>query len=100
MTTVEGYWLLRRESRVDDAIYTVGARYDVRFGAWTIDGDVARQFGRFGGIDQRSGMLHFGGTFTAALPATPTFGAAFNLGHGDGATRTTACITPSTTCTR
>ena len=47
-TKVEGYWLLRREPRVNDEIHTVGGRLDGAFGRWSAEGEVAVQFGDFG----------------------------------------------------
>ncbi len=80
---VEGYWLLRREERLDDAVHTVGTRIDARYGPWAFDGELAGQTGSYGGLDHRAAMVHVGGAFTARLPGRPKFGAAFNLGSGD-----------------
>ena len=80
---VEGYWLLRREDRVDDAVHTVGARLDAAGGAWAFDGEIARQTGRHGGLPHRAALVHAGGSFTADLPGRPKLGAAFNYGSGD-----------------
>ena len=80
---VEGYWLLRREARLDDAVHTVGARLDATRGAWAFDGELARQTGRHGGLPHRAALVHVGGSFTAELPGRPKLGAAFNYGSGD-----------------
>ena len=80
---VEGYWLLRREARLDDAVHTVGARIDATHGAWGFDGELARQTGRHGGLPHRAALVHVGGSFTAELPGRPKLGAAFNYGSGD-----------------
>ena len=80
---VEGYWLLRREERLDDAVHTIGTRIDARYGPWAFDGELAGQTGSYGGLDHRAAMVHVGGAFTARLPGRPKFGAAFNLGSGD-----------------
>ena len=82
-TKLEGYWLLRRETRMADAVHTVGARVDATLGAWAVDGEVAGQRGTFGGDDHRSMMVHVGGAYTLTLPGRPQVGAAFNYGGGD-----------------
>ena len=80
---VEGYWLLRREARLDDAVHTVGTRVDAIHGAWAFDAELAGQGGRYGGFPHRAALLHVGGSFTAELPGRPKLGAAFNYGSGD-----------------
>ena len=80
---VEGYWLLRREARLDDAVHTVGTRVDAVHGAWALDAELAAQGGRYGGVLHRAALLHVGGSFTAELPGRPKLGAAFNYGSGD-----------------
>ena len=81
--TVDGYWLLRRAARLDDAVHTVGARVDARRGPWAFDGELAAQTGRHGGLRQRAALVHAGGSYTTGLPGRLKFGAAFNLGSGD-----------------
>ncbi len=80
---VEGYWLLRREARLGDTVHTIGTRVDARYGPWAFDGELARQTGSYGGLDQRAAMMHVGGSFATRLPGRPRLGAAFNLGSGD-----------------
>lgn len=80
---LEAYWLLRRATRLGDAVHTAGARVDAVYGPWRIDGEAARQTGRYGGTPHRALMLHVGGSFTASLPGCPRIGAAFNAGSGD-----------------
>lgn len=80
---LEGYWLLRREARLDDAVHTLGARIDAAYGAWAFDGEFARQTGRHGGLPHEAALVHVGGSFTAELPGRPKLGAAFNYGSGD-----------------
>ena len=80
---VEGYWLLRREGRLADAVHTIGTRIDARHGPWAFDGELAAQTGSYGGLDHRAAMVHVGGAFTTRLPGRPKLGAAFNLGSGD-----------------
>ena len=82
-STVEGYWLLRRAARIDDAVHTVGARVDVHRGPWAFDSELAAQTGRHGGLEQRAALVHAGGSYTTGLPGRLKFGAAFNLGSGD-----------------
>ena len=82
-STVEGYWLLRRAARVDDAVHTVGARVDTRRGPWAFDGELAAQTGRRGGLEQRAALVHVGGSYATDLPGRLKLGAAFNLGSGD-----------------
>ena len=82
-STVEGYWLLRRAARVDDAVRTVGARVDTRRGPWAFDGELAAQTGRRGGLEQRAALVHVGGSYATDLPGRLKLGAAFNLGSGD-----------------
>ena len=81
--TVEGYWLLRRAARLDDAVHTVGTRVDTRHGSWAFDAELAAQTGRYGGLDQRAALVHVGGSYTTALPGRLKLGTAFNLGSGD-----------------
>ena len=81
---LEAYWLLRRAVRAGDAVHTAGARIDAVYGPWRIDGEAARQTGRYGGDPHRALMVHAGGSFTAPLPGRPRIGAAFNAGSGDG----------------
>ena len=80
---VEGYWLLRRAARLDDAVHTLGARVEARRGPWAFDGELAAQSGSYGGLDHRASLVHVGGTYTTALPGRLKLGAAFNLGSGD-----------------
>lgn len=80
---LEAYWLLRRATRLGDAVHTAGARVDGSYGPWRIDGEVARQAGRYGGNPHRAMMVHVGGSFAAPLPGSPRIGAAFNAGSGD-----------------
>ena len=71
-TKLEGYWLLRREKSVDDAVHTIGARVDSSIGPWAVDAEIARQSGRYGGDDHRSAMVHIGGSYTANVPGRRT----------------------------
>lgn len=80
---LEAYWLLRRATRLGDAVHTAGARVDAAYGPWRIDAEAAGQTGRYGGDPHRALMVHAGGSFTAALPGRPRIGAAFNAGSGD-----------------
>ena len=82
-TKIEGYWLLRRETRVNDAVQTVGGRIATTVGPWNAEGEVARQFGTFGVEDHQAMMARAGGSFTIAAPGRPTVGAAYNYGSGD-----------------
>ena len=82
-STVEGYWLLRRAARLEDAVHTVGARVDTRRGPWAFDGELAAQTGRHGGLEQRAALVHVGGAYATGLPGRLKLGAAFNLGSGD-----------------
>ncbi len=81
--TVEGYWLLRRAARLDDAVHTLGTRVETRHGPWAFDGEAAAQSGSHGGLDHRASLVHAGGSYTTALPGRLKLGAAFNLGSGD-----------------
>ncbi len=81
--TIEGYWLLRRAARLDDAVHTVGTRVDTRYGRWAFDGEAAAQTGSYGGLDHRAALVHVGGSYTTDLPGRLKLGAAFNLGSGD-----------------
>ena len=80
---VEGYWLLRRAARFDDAVHTIGGRLDAGRGRWTFDAEAAGQTGRYGGLRHRAALLHAGGSYATGLPGRLTFGAAFNFGSGD-----------------
>ena len=82
-STVEGYWLLRRAARRDDAVHTIGTRVDARRGPWAFDAELAAQTGSYGGLAQRAALMHVGGSYTTALPGRLKLGAAFNLGSGD-----------------
>ena len=96
---MEGYWLLRREARLDDAVHTVGARVDAAYGAWDFEGEIARQTGRYGGLPHRAALVHVGGSFTVELPGRPRLGAAFNSGAAT-TIRPTASTGRSTSSTR
>ena len=80
---VEGYWLLRRAARLDDAVHTIGTRVETRPGSWAFDAELAAQTGSYGGLDQRAALVHVGGSYATALPGRLKLGAAFNLGSGD-----------------
>ena len=82
-STVEGYWLLRRAARRDDAVHTIGTRVDARHGPWAFNAELAAQTGSYGGLAQRAALMHVGGSYTTALPGRLKLGAAFNLGSGD-----------------
>ena len=73
-STVEGYWLLRRAARLDDAVHTIGTRVDTRRGPWAFDGELATQTGSYGGLEQRAALVHVGGSYTTALPGRLKFG--------------------------
>ncbi len=80
---VEGYWLLRRAARFDDAVHTIGTRVDTRYGPWAFDGELAAQSGSYAGLDHRAALFHAGGSYTTGLPGRLKLGTAFNLGSGD-----------------
>ena len=82
--SVEAYWLLRRESDVGDAVYSLGGRLDATVGLWTVDVEATQQTGAYGGDDHRAAMVHAEGSFTTGLPGRPKLSAAVNLGQGDG----------------
>ena len=82
-SSVEAYWLLRRERSLGDAVHTVGGRVDAALGPWGIDVEAARQAGTFGGEAHRAYMAHAGASFATGLPGRPTLSAAVNLGGGD-----------------
>ena len=82
-STVEGYWLLRRAARLDDAVHTLGARVDSRYGAWAFDTELAVQAGSYGGLEHRAALVHVGGSYTTGLPGRVKLGTAFNVGSGD-----------------
>ena len=82
-STVEGYWLLRRAARLDDAVHTIGTRVDTRHGPWAFDAELAAQTGTHGGLEHRAALAHAGGSYTTALPGRLKLGAAFNFGSGD-----------------
>ena len=81
--TVEGYWLLRRAARLDDAVHTVGTRVDSRYGAWAFDTELAAQTGSYGGLEHRAALVHVGGSYATGLPGKVKLGTAFNVGSGD-----------------
>ena len=82
-STVEGYWLLRRAARLDNAVHTFGTRIDTRYGPWAVDSELAAQTGSYGGMEHRAALVHVGGSYTTALPGQLKLGTAFNLGSGD-----------------
>ena len=82
-SSIEAYWLLRRERSLGDAVHTVGGRVDATLGRWEIDVEAAQQSGTFGDDDHRAAMLHAGASFATGLPARPRLSAALNLGQGD-----------------
>ena len=81
---LEGFWLLRRAARIDDAVHTIGAGIDARRGRWAFDGEAAAQTGRYGGADHRAVLVHAGGSFTSRGPGGLKIGAAIDVGSGDG----------------
>ena len=81
--TVEGYWLLRRAARLDDAVHTIGTRVDTRHGSWAFDGELAGQTGSHGSLKHRAALVHLGGSYTTDLPGRLKLGTAFNAGSGD-----------------
>ena len=81
---VDGFWLLRRAARLDDAVHTIGARIEARRGPWAVDGEAAAQTGRYGGAGHRAALAHAGGSFTSGLPGGLKIGAAINVASGDG----------------
>ena len=83
-TQFEAYWMLRNEGSVGDEVHTVGTRFGSKRQSWDLDGEVARQFGRYGGMKQRAFMLHIGGGYTAKTLNNSRFGLAYNFGSGDG----------------
>ncbi len=82
-TVTEGYWLLRRAARLNDAVHTVGTRLDVRHGSWAFDGELAAQTGSYGGLEHRAVLVHTGGSYTTELPSRLKVGAALDIGSGD-----------------
>ncbi len=80
---VEFYWLLRHESILNDAVQTVGSRFTKKSGALTLDGEVAYQFGKFGGLDHRAYMAHVGGFYLLDPKDQTKIGIAYNVGSGD-----------------
>lgn len=81
---VEAYWMLRNEGSVGDEVHTVGTRFGSKRQSWDLNGEVAGQFGQYGGMDQRAFMLHIGGGYTAKMVNNSRFGLAYNFGSGDG----------------
>ncbi len=82
-SSIEAYWLLRRETYLGDAIHSVGGRLDTAFGPWAIEVEAAQQTGAFGGEDHRAAMVHAGGSYASDLPGRPKISAAINFGEGD-----------------
>lgn len=82
-TTVEGYWLLRHESDMDDEVHTLGARGAYKNGPWDADAEAAIQFGDYGDDDHEAFMAHAGGGYTFEDYYNLRLGAAYNFGSGD-----------------
>ena len=80
-TRLEGYLLLRHQADVSDEVYTAGARFAHKGARWDADGELARQFGTYGGLTHRATLLHLGAGYT--LPGKTHIGVAYNFGSGD-----------------
>ncbi|MDX8414543.1 MAG: alginate export family protein [Mariprofundales bacterium] len=81
-TQWELYALLRRETKVNDRIFTWGSRFDYQPMLWHSDGEVMLQSGTYGGLQQRAYALHLG--VGRKIPAWHNdISAAYNLGSGD-----------------
>lgn len=81
-TQLELYALLRRETRINDRVFTWGSRFDYQPTLWHSDGEVMLQNGTYGGLRQRAYALHIG--VGRKLPAWRSdVSAAYNLGSGD-----------------
>ena len=78
--------MLRNESDVEDAVYTIGTRLDTRSNAWDGNVELAAQTGRYGGADHRGLAFHLGAGYRVLELANTRFGAAYNFGTGDGDT--------------
>ena len=79
----EAYLLLRNESDVEDAVYTIGTRLDTRNSG---NVELAAQTGEYGGADHRGLAFHLGTGYRVPELANTRFGAAYNFGTGDGDT--------------
>ena len=82
-TRVEGYGMLRHESKVNDKVYTIGSRFDTKSGNWAFNGELAFQFGDFGGLDHNAHALHIEGGYRIEDFNNSTIGMAYNFATGD-----------------
>ncbi len=83
-TQVEVYWLLRHVGSVDDDVHTIGSRFASEPGAIDFNGELAGQFGKFNGLDQRAFMVHFDGGLKVGFLNKSRFGIGYNFATGDG----------------
>ena len=83
-TILESYWMLRRESKVDDNVHTFGTRFTTEKNNWTFDGEAAFQSGTYSGLNHSAYMAHLGTEYKSGLLNNARFGTAYNFGSGDG----------------
>ncbi len=82
-SVLEGYYLLRYESDIDDEVHTIGSRYAGTWEQWDLDGDISYQSGRFGGLDHSAFATHVGAGFTFCPCNKSRLGVTYNYASGD-----------------
>ncbi len=80
---LEAYWLLREESAVDDAVHTLGLRFESKKGNLDFSGEFAGQTGRYGGLDHQAFLLHLQSGIKLPDLAKTRVLAAYNYATGD-----------------
>ncbi|MCP4908526.1 MAG: alginate export family protein [bacterium] len=85
-TLLEAYYIVRRESDLNDLTHTLGGRVVTNRAPFDFHVEAAFQTGEYGDQDHLAGMLHLEtGYTTDAIPILPKsrFSAAYNFGSGD-----------------
>lgn len=83
LTQFELYGMFRHENDVDDSVYTMGSRFETKYGNIDVDGEIAGQVGEYGDVDHRAYMAHIGSGYTLKKLKNTRLGVAYNFGSGD-----------------
>lgn len=82
-TQVDFYTFLRDDNNSEDAVWTLGFRFDTEINHFTFDGDFAWQVGDYGKEDHEAYAAHLGMTYSFIDGRKHTFGLAANYASGD-----------------
>ncbi|MCH8928716.1 MAG: alginate export family protein [Candidatus Marinimicrobia bacterium] len=83
-TQWESYLMLRRESQIDDNVYTFGTRFTTVKDSWLFEGEAAAQSGTYSGFTHKAFMAHIGTEYKTGVFNNAKVGTAYNFGSGDG----------------